>query len=260
MVLRRILFCTLFPAVGLVALLLTDVYVRLAPESSPIARGAAIPQVYSCLTCHGNDDSAARAAWSLSCESQSTAPGHPDYQGQCEDLLAFFAVARVRNTLIERMNDNPENRLLAGEALARKFYCFQCHGELGQGGYPNLGSLKGYVPGYFGNDFRQLTSNASPTAVTAWIVEGTNTDILNRFIEGPIAEFFFERQAIQMPSHNSLSDYELNLLVDYVLALQAMGPMDAAAVRHYDQLTRQPPNSTGPSHNMSDRALRRTPN
>jgi mono/diheme cytochrome c family protein len=165
-------------------------------------------------------------------------PGHPDYEGRCEDLLAFFAAARVRSSFTERLAANTSNRLLAGEHLARRFYCFQCHGELGQGGFPNAGALKGYVPGYFGNDFRELTNDASPAAVRAWIVEGTNPDLLDRLIEGPIAAFFIERQAIQMPQLDSLTDSELDLLVDYVVALQALGPMDAATVREYDRLTR----------------------
>ena len=240
MVRRCTLSWTLFLVAGLVVWLLTDVYLRLAPESSPVARGGATPGIYSCLTCHGNIDAVAPPAWSLSCERRSPTQRHPNYEGRCEDLLAFFAVARVRSSLTERLATEPSNRLLAGEHLARRFYCFQCHGELGQGGFPNSGALKGYVPGYFGDDFRQLTNDASRTAVTAWIVDGTNPDLLNRFIEGPIAAFFFQRQAIQMPQHDSLADSELSLLVDYVLAVQALGPMNASTVREYDRLTREP--------------------
>ncbi len=94
---RHIAFWTISLGIGVVVYVLVMVYIRLAPESSPVARGAAMPDVYSCLTCHGYNDAAAPEAWSLSCERQSATPGHPDYEGQCEDLLAFFAVARVRS-------------------------------------------------------------------------------------------------------------------------------------------------------------------
>ncbi len=139
------------------------------------------------------------------------------------------------------MASGASNRLLTGEHLARMFYCFQCHGELGQGGFPNAGALKGYIPGYFGEDFRRLTNDASPAAVRAWINDGINPDLLNSPIEGTVAAFFIEHQAIQMPQFNSLTHSEIDLLVNYVLTIHAFGPMDAAAVHTYDQLTRLPP-------------------
>ncbi len=235
---RRTIIWSLFLGTGLVVYLLVTVYLRLVPESSPVARGGATPGIYACLSCHGENDNDAPEAWAFNCERQSVMPGHPDYEGRCEDLLAFFAAVRVRSSFTERLAANRSNRLLAGEHLARKYYCFQCHGELGQGGFPNVGALKGYVPGYFGDDFRELTNDASPAAVRAWIAEGTNLDLQDRLVVGPIAAFFIKRQAIQMPQLDSLTDSELDLLVDYVIALQALGPMDAATVREYDRLTR----------------------
>jgi mono/diheme cytochrome c family protein len=250
---RRIMFWTLFLATSLVVYLLVTVYHRLVPESSPVARGGATPGIYVCLSCHGKNDDDAPEAWSLSCERQSVMPGHPDYEGSCEDLLAFFAAARVRSSFAERLAANTSNRLLAGERLARMFYCFQCHGELGQGGFPNDGALKGYVPGYFGEDFRRLTNDASPAAVRAWINDGINPDLLNSPIEGPVAAFVIEHQAIQMPQFNSLTHSKIDLLVNYVLTLHAFGPMDAGAVRTYDKLTRLP-SSLNRKHDLLHKA------
>ena len=221
--------------------LLSSVFAHFAAESSPVARGTATPGMYTCLQCHSKNDANASDNWSpATCNSEPIARGHSDYEGDCEDLQAFFAMVRVRNSFAERVASNTANRLLEGERLARKFYCFQCHGELGQGGYPNAGSLKGYVPGYFGNDFAKLTNNASPAAVKAWISDGTNPDLLDRLLTGPIAAFFIARQAIQMPRLDSLSDSELDLLASYVIKLHESGPMDAAAVRKYERLTRVP--------------------
>ena len=61
---------------------------------------------------------------------------------------------------------------------------------------------------------------------------------MNRFVTGPIAAYFFDHQEIQMLQFDSLSKFELALLVDYVLAIQAFGPMDVSVVRTYDRLTR----------------------
>jgi cytochrome c553 len=232
----RVLAVTVFAA-GLVFLLLATAY-RMAPESSPVARGAASPGVYSCLGCHGMDDQKSPNDRALSCERRSLEHQNLEYEGRCEDLLAFFATVLVRNSFEERIGDPAANRLLAGEQLARSYYCFQCHGELGQGGFPNKGALKGYIPGFFGRDFRALTNNGSSSGIEAWITRGTNPDLTGRLIEGPIAAFFIERQAIHMPSFDSRSGRELNLLVDYVSVLNRLGPMDVARVMEYERLTR----------------------
>lgn len=220
--------------------LLVGLLTRIAPESSPIARGADTPGVYMCLECHGGTGRILAEDWSFDCKSHSVAGGHPRYEGRCEDLLAYFAAVRVRNSFPERMLSGASNRVLEGEKLARKFYCFQCHGELGQGGFPNAGALKGYIPGYFGEDFRRLTNDGTSTAVRAWITDGINPDLLDSPIEGRIVAFFIEHQAIQMPQFDSLTHSDIDLLVDYVLTLHAYGPMDVDDVRMYDNLTRLP--------------------
>jgi hypothetical protein len=91
------------------------------------------------------------------------------------------------------------------------------------------------VPGYFGSDFRILTNNADPDSVRSWIAEGRDPAILEGPISGRIAEYFFKRQAISMPSYKSLDPAELEVLVDYVIALNGFGPMTATVVRSYSE-------------------------
>lgn len=111
---------------------------------------------------------------------------------------------------------------------------------MGQGGFPNEGALKGYVPGYFGKDFLALTDGAAPDAVRSWIRDGVNPRLLDRTFHGPLAAYFIRRQAVQMPTFDSLSELELDLLVDYVTELHSFGPMNVRALREYEQRTRLP--------------------
>lgn len=228
-----------FAVAGCAILYLGASLYRLAPESAPAARGAEVPGAYTCLNCHGKDsDTDYPDDRPLDCNDWSMAESeHPAYTVACEDMLAFFAVVRVANSFSKRVKLNPQNRLMAGEKLAREYYCFQCHGELGQGGFPNPGALKGYVPGYFGNDFKQLTANGTPETIKTWIRESTNPELLERFFEGPIAAFFLANQRIQMPKFQSIPDAELQLLVNYVITINRLGPMTAATVQKYEAMT-----------------------
>ena len=214
---------------------------RLFPESAPVARGAADAYMGGCIECHGQpgdvfpDDSA------LECVGKSLEPAHPRYDGKCPDLLAWFEAVRLKRSFTRRANTPHPNRLLQGERLAREYNCFQCHGELGQGGFRNAGALKGYVPGYFGDDFALLTREGSADSIRIWISRGIDPALLEHPIEGRIAGFFIERQAVAMPKYGSLPESEINVLTDYVIALNRFGPMDAKQIRTYARQTRQPP-------------------
>ena len=107
--------------------ILAGVSVRIAPESAPVARGAATTGVYACLECHGREDDGFPDDWSFACNRQQNKKAEPHYIGLCEDFLAFFAAVSVRHSFSKRLAaGSANNRLLAGERLARMFYCFQC--------------------------------------------------------------------------------------------------------------------------------------
>jgi mono/diheme cytochrome c family protein len=211
---------------------------RMAPESSPVARGAAYAQVRGCVECHGLPEKPLLDANDSDCSDLNEMPRHPDYDAACTDVLAYFETVRLRSNFDDRARYNMDNPLIAGEHLVRQYHCFNCHGQLGQGGFKNSKALKGYVPGYFGSDFRDLTRNADPESVREWITHGMDSAILEVPVSGRIAAFFFKRQAVDMPSYKSLKPEEIEILVNYVIALNRFGPMTAEGVRSYSQQSR----------------------
>ena len=206
---------------------------RIAPESAPVARGAKYAHFRGCIECHGNQDNPIPDANDKTCEDRNHLPAHPEYDVDCADVFAYFETIRLRKTFATRVQGNAQNLLIAGEQLARRYHCFNCHGQLGQGGLANSRSFKGYVPGYFGRDFRILTRNANPESVQQWIMYGVDPNILENPLTGRIAKFFFARQAIRMPSFKSLKPDEIDTLVNYVIALNQYGPMTASLIRTY---------------------------
>ncbi len=213
----------------------------LVPESAPVARGAAYAYMRGCIECHGQPGNAFPDDAALECAGESFKSTHPRYEGECRDLLAYFEVVRLKRTFTERVKSQHPNRVLEGERLAREYSCFQCHGELGQGGFQNSGALKGYIPGYFGDDFALLTRGGRTESVRAWIRQGIDPALLEHPIEGTIAEFFIERQAVSMPKYGSLPQSQIRLLTDYVITVNQLGEMDAKKIRAYSRLTQQPP-------------------
>lgn len=121
------------------------------------------------------------------------------------DLL----VAYVRQ--VSGMIEPPEGPARTGAEIAERLGCFGCHGALGMGGVENPGSLKGYVPGFLGDDYRDLVRNRAE--LREWIREGTLARVRDHWIGG----FFSRRQVIQMPAYKDfLSEEELEALMDYV--------------------------------------------
>lgn len=213
---------------------------RLFPESSPVERGAAIANSLNCIECHGRTDPGFPDDARISCTRSSQEAVHDRYHGACRDILAYFEAVRLKRTFSVRMQAPYPNRLLQGEILARQYNCFLCHGELGQGGFLNEGSLKGYIPGYFGNDFALLTQDGDVNSVRAWIRHGVDPALTQSLFEGSIAEYFLGQQAISMPRFGSLPDSTIQVLADYVIALNRFGAMDAAAIRAYSKETMWP--------------------
>ena len=202
------------------------VLTRLMPESSPVARGSEYAATHRCK------DNLCRAELNgnLECPDKSS-------DTSCEDLSLYWQAMALRKNSEARLKQSPNNWLLQGEQLARERNCFRCHGELGQGGFTNSGALKGYIPGYYGKDFRALTGNGHPEYVREWIRTGSAKSVTDHPLTGLIARHFLDRQAVSMPIFASLSDPEINLLADYVIALNQLGPLDQRSLRCYTLAT-----------------------
>ena len=231
---RTKIFVLIVPAVILLFALAWASY-RIAPESAPVARGAAYAQFRGCVNCHGDPANPLADANDESCSNVNKMSWHPEYSGDCSDVIAYFETVRLRRNFEERAFTNTDNPLVVGEQLARTYHCFQCHGHLGQGGFKNSKSLKGYVPGYFGSDFKTLTNNANPDSDREWILHGMDSTILQEPVFGRVAAFFVTRQAVGMPSYKSLEPEEIEILINYVIALHQFGPMTAKIVRSYGE-------------------------
>jgi len=230
-------FVLIVPVVVLLSVVAWASY-RMAPESAPVARGAAYAQIRGCVECHGDPASPLADAVDENCSNVNKLSWHPDYDVECTDVMAYFETVRLRRSFDDRSKIGIDNPLIVGEQLARTYHCFQCHGHLGQGGFENAKSLKGYVPGYFGSDFRTLTGDANPDSVREWIMHGMDSTILEEPVLGRVAAFYFGRQAIGMPSYKSLEPEEIEILVNYVIALHQFGPMTAEIVRSYGERSR----------------------
>ena len=206
---------------------------RMAPESAPLARGADYAAFRGCVGCHGDPGDLLADANDGACSDVNEMSWHPDYDVECTDVMAYFESVRLRRNFEARAGLNTASTLMAGEKLAREYHCFNCHGQLGQGGFKNSGSLKGYVPGYFGADFMLLTRDANPDSVRQWIMHGVDPAILETPVTGLIARYIFWRQDVGMPSFKSLKPEEIDILVKYVITLHQFGPMTAEMIRSY---------------------------
>ncbi len=133
----------------------------------------------------------------------------PAYRGalstrELDDLVAYL---RIVSGLI-----TPPDELAAqGQDLAYRLGCFNCHGPMGSGASPNLGALKGYIPGWWGDDFRDLVR--SDAELREWILEGD----IARLREHPVASYFMHRQRVSMPAYRPfISEPQLQALMRYV--------------------------------------------
>jgi hypothetical protein len=208
---------------------------RIVPESSPVARGAEFAEDISCDQCQIDLIYLQTKESDRECQNKNKISSLLDSGTECTDVIAYLETGHLLRNFKDRVQNNIDNPVIAGEKLARKYYCFQCHGQLGQGGFKNSRSLKGYIPGYFGRDFETLTRNADPDSVREWITQGVDPKIFENPFTGWIAEFFFRRQAINMPSYKSLDPEEIEILVNYVITLHKFGPMTAETVRLYGE-------------------------
>jgi mono/diheme cytochrome c family protein len=130
----------------------------------------------------------------------------------------------------------PDQLFAAGDALSRRHGCYQCHGELGQGGVSNPDSFKGYIPGFQGQDFLKLTADGDRAEILHWIDHGRGRAIESGLL-GRFAKKYFDGQAIPMPGYrDQLTVAEKELLADYLLLLNKTGPLSAGELERLTKL------------------------
>jgi len=133
----------------------------------------------------------------------------PAYRGHLsasdvDDLMVYL---RAVSGLIAPSDD----LALQGQDLAYRFGCFHCHGPMGAGTSRNLGSFKGYIPGWWGSDFQDLVR--SDDELRGWIQDGH----IPRLRDSPIAQYFIERQRVSMPAYRDfITEAQLAALARYV--------------------------------------------
>lgn len=123
---------------------------------------------------------------------------------QLEDLVVYLRASSGQIF--------PEDKDAArGGELAMELDCFACHGPMGAGGMSNPGSFKGYIPGFWGNDFAELVQ--SDAELEEWIEDGQ----IKRIAEHPIGRRFLEGQAVKMPAYEHfIQPADIKALAAYV--------------------------------------------
>jgi mono/diheme cytochrome c family protein len=221
------------------------------PRTNPAQRGRGLAAALGCFNCHGpgghggvpnpgskggevpsfhqgtlmmyartDDDireyildgapAAKRARAEYRAEIAAQALRMPAYKSvlstaQVDDLVAFL---RAASGLLAPPDDSPAAK---GADLAVGTGCFYCHGDMGIGGMPNPGSLKGYIPGFGGVDFAELVRNDDE--LRGWIGDGG----IPRLRDDALAAFFLDRQRVQMPAYRDLlKPGDVEALVAYV--------------------------------------------
>ena len=102
--------------------------------------------------------------------------------------------------------------------------------KLGQGGVANPASFKGYIPGFFGQDFRKLTANGDRAEILHWIDHGRGLAVESGLL-GRLASRYLDGQAIPMPGYrDQLAGSEKERLADYLLLLNKSGPLPAREI------------------------------
>lgn len=131
---------------------------------------------------------------------------------EVEQLVLYVKSAAA---MLAPQAGTPEAR---GFDVAYESGCFGCHGDGGMGGIGNLGSLKGYIPGFWGDDYRELVR--SDGELRAWIEDG----IITRLANDPIARPFVQGQVITMPAFKGrLDEPRMAALMAYVKWVNASG-------------------------------------
>jgi mono/diheme cytochrome c family protein len=128
--------------------------------------------------------------------------------GDLEDLVAAY---KVMSGMAGPPSESAAER---GYQVARTWGCFSCHGRGGSGGLPNPGSFAGFIPGWYGSDFRDLVRGKKE--FVSWVLIGG----IPRLSRNPLALYFIRRQRIQMPRYRNLENREVEDLWAYVRWLE----------------------------------------
>jgi len=166
-------------------------------------------------------------------------------EADAEDLHAWALIAGHKTPSEEMVQ---ANRVAAGDALASKHGCYRCHGDLGQGGVPNPGSLTGEVPPLTGDEFDHLSNGGQPEAVEEWIRMGRSEAFLAGNPLAPAGRWFMDRQLVQMPPYEEiLNEEEIQILVEFCLYLGGVGPMTADSYVEHSKAMRVDEDHSGGS-------------
>jgi mono/diheme cytochrome c family protein len=247
---RRRLWLVLFIAMAAVHFypLLRDLALRV--EATPAERGYRVATRAGCFSCHGPDGGGGvKNPGSEDGEVPGFSGGTPMMWAKSEDELREYIIdgapARKRNS--PRYKQQMEAQLLAmpayrdylgarevddlivylravsglvvpadelaaqGQDLAVRLGCYHCHGPMGAGGSHNPASLKGYIPGWWGADYRDLVRNDDE--LRGWILDGQ----IPRLRDHPIAGHFINSQRVSMPAYKDfINDQQLRALMRYV--------------------------------------------
>jgi len=110
----------------------------------------------------------------------------------------------------------PEGPASQGHEVAERLGCFNCHGPQGRGSMPNPRSFKGYIPSWDGADFPELARDDGE--IREWVLDGRP----RRLQQNPLARFYLDRPAIQMPAYRGhLAPEDVDRLVAYVRWVRA---------------------------------------
>lgn len=123
---------------------------------------------------------------------------------EIDDLVAYVLAA-------SQFGWPQEPGVADGREVAVKLGCFGCHGPEGRGVVANLGSFKGYIPAWDGEDYTELVRDDSE--FDQWVRKG----VCDRLSGNPAARYFLNSQIIRMPAyHDRVTGDDLNALRAYV--------------------------------------------
>ncbi len=247
---RRRVWFVLFIVIAAVHFYPTVRDLALRVEVTPAERGYRVAIRAGCFDCHGPDGTGGvKNPGSKDGEVPGFSGGTPMMWAKSEDELREYILdgAPARKRQDPRHKQQEEAQLLAmpayrgslrtrdiddliayvravsglvvptdelarqGQDLAYRLGCFHCHGPMGAGGSQNPGSLKGYIPGWWGADFRELVHNDNE--LRGWIRDGE----IQRLRDHPIAKHFINWQRVSMPAFKDfITDQQLQALMRYV--------------------------------------------